>query len=89
MQIKVNVVSERPNEYSGKKGNVKQVIASCLDSDTTQDRFINLFDYVLSETEKEQHAGKLAGKTVILGINNFETWNGRLRAGGRIIEISK
>jgi len=89
MQLNVTVCSERPNEYDGKKGHVKQIILSCLDTDKSQDCFINLFDFVLSDAEKEKYAGKLTGKTITLGIQNFETFNGRLRSKGRIIEPVK
>ena len=66
MQAKAQVISERNESYTGKRGKVEQTILSCLDVDGTHP-FINTFDFVFSEDEAKQHGGKLVGKTVQLG----------------------
>jgi len=87
MKVQVQVVSERTDEYTGKRGLVKQQVLSLLDTDAAE-RFVNTFDYVLSAEEAEKHGGKLAGKTITLGVHSFEAkFNGRLRARGRIVSV--
>jgi hypothetical protein len=87
MQARVQVISERNESYTGKRGKVEQTIVACLDLDRTHP-FINTFDYVLNEDELKQHGSKLVGKTVSLGIITFEpAFGGRLRAKGQIVNV--
>jgi len=86
MVTKALVISERPNEYQGKKGWVKQIILTLLDQSPAPDSFINTFDHVCSEDDQEKYAGKLVGKIITFGVHNFEMWSGRIRCAGRIIE---
>ena len=87
MRIHTQVVSERTDEYTGKRGLVKQQVLTLLDTDET-DRFINTFDYVLSREEAEKHSGKLRDKVIELGVHSFDAmFNGRLRARGRIVGV--
>ena len=88
MQAKAQIISERSESYTGKRGRVDQTILSCLDVDGTHP-FINTFDFVFNQDEAKQHGGKLVGKTVQLGIISFEpAFGGRLRAKGEIIGVS-
>lgn len=88
MKVRALVISERPEEYTGKRGLVKQRVLALQDQDK-EDRFINTFDYVMSETEIEQFSGKLQDKVIDLGVTNFEpAFGGRLRGRGRIIKGS-
>lgn len=85
MRIQAQVVSERVDEYTGKRGHVKQQVVTLLDADAA-DRFVNTFDYTLSREEVEKYSGKLSDKVIELAIHNFEAmFNGRLRARGRIV----
>ncbi|HEY2712256.1 MAG TPA: hypothetical protein VGI60_07060 [Chthoniobacterales bacterium] len=87
MQAKAQIISERSESYTGKRGRVDQTILSCLDLDGSHP-FINTFDLVLNEEEAKQHGGKLVGKTVQLGIMSFEpAFGGRLRAKGQILGL--
>ena len=87
MQIKAQIINERNESYTGKRGKVEQTILSCLDLDGTHP-FINTFDFVFNENEAKQHGGKLVGKTVQLGIISFEpAFGGRLRAKGQIVSV--
>jgi hypothetical protein len=52
MQLKVSVISDRPDEYVGKKGLVKSQIITCQDVDPSGYRLLMPFDYTLSEDEK-------------------------------------
>ena len=47
MQLKVTVVSERPDEYVGKKGLVKNQVITCQDIDPSGCRLLMPFDYTL------------------------------------------
>lgn len=85
MQMKVMVVSDRPNEYDGKKGHVKSHTFSVLDTEAGVDRFTQTFDYELSKDEKEAYAGKMQDKIIVLGVRGFRVFNGTLRADGRIV----
>ena len=87
MHIHAQVISERTDEYTGKRGLVKQQVLTLLDADKT-DRFINTFDYTMSHEEAELHSGKLCDKVIELGVHNFDAmFNGRLRARGRIVSL--
>ena len=87
MHIHAQVISERTDEYTGKRGLVKQQVLTLLDTDKT-DRFVNTFDYAMSREEAELHSGKLCDKVIELGIQNFDAmFNGRLRARGHIVSL--
>ena len=87
MQARAQIISERNESYTGKRGKVEQMIVACLDLDRTHP-FINTFDYVFNEDEAKEHGGKLVGRAIQLGIISFEpAFGGRLRAKGRIISV--
>lgn len=87
MKIHAQVIAERTDEYTGKRGHVKQQVVTLLDADEA-DRFVNTFDYTLLPEEAAKHSGKLQGKVIELGVQNFDAlFNGRLRARGRIVGV--
>lgn len=86
MVCKFLVISERPDEYLGKKGLVKNQRLILLDTDQRA-TFVNTFDYDMSDEEKEQYAGKLSGKTIEMGCTDFKPFDGRLRIRGSILEV--
>ncbi|MEI6536208.1 MAG: hypothetical protein WCN98_12755 [Verrucomicrobiaceae bacterium] len=87
MKTIVQIISERSDTYTGKRGVVKQQILSCLDTDP-EHPFINTFDYTLSDEEAQKHTGKLQGKRVELAITNMEpSFGGRIRARGAIVKL--
>jgi hypothetical protein len=86
MVIQCSVVAENANSYQGKKGYVSQQRLTLLDEDK-EARFLNTFDYDMSDEEKNKFTGKVAGKIVRLGIQDFMPINGRLKARGRIVEV--
>ena len=67
MQLKVSVISDRPDEYIGKKGLVKSQIITCQDVDPSGYRLLMPFDYTLNEEEKTKWAGKLQDKQIVIG----------------------
>jgi hypothetical protein len=85
MQLKVSIVSDRPDEYVGKKGLVKQQVITCQDVDPSGYRLLMPFDYTLSEDEKTKYAGKLQDKQIVVGVRELVPFGGRLRARGAII----
>ncbi len=87
MQLKVSVISDRPDEYIGKKGLVKSQIITCQDVDVDPSgyRLLMPFDYTLNEEEKTKWAGKLLDKTIVVGVRELVPFGGRLRARGAII----
>jgi hypothetical protein len=88
MEAKAQIISERLESYTGKRGRVEERIISCLDLDSATP-FINTFDYVLRDDEAEKHSGKIQGKIAKLGISAFEpVFGGRLRAKGKILSVS-
>jgi len=83
-------MSDRPDSYTGKRGLVNQQIINCIDrSESPAERLTQPIEYALSEEEKALHAGKLADKTVVLGIRELTPFGGRLRARGKIVEVLK
>ena len=85
MQIKVLITSDRPDEYVGKKGLVKNQVITCQDVDPSGFRLIMPFDYTMSEDEKAKFAGKLQDKYIVVGVRELMPFGGRLRARGAII----
>jgi hypothetical protein len=87
MTIKALVQSERADEYTGKRGLVKQQIISVLDQSETGERLTQPIEYSLSEEEKVAHAGKLQDKVIHLGIRELTMFGTKLRARGRIAGV--
>jgi len=88
MKTSVQVINERAESFTGKRGRVEQTVLSCLDVDPVHP-FLNTFDYVLSEDETKKHSGKIQGKRIELGVTNFEpAFGGRLRARGHILTVA-
>ena len=85
MQLKVMVISDRPDEYVGKKGLVKTQIITCQDVDPSGYRLLMPFDYTLREDEKAKWAGKLQDKQIVIGVRELAPFGGRLRARGAIV----
>jgi len=86
MITEVTVISEETQEYTGKKGAVKILRLAVLDNEA-KCRFKQTFDYDLEATEKDRYAGKLVNKRLTLGISDFVTFGGRLRAKGVILTV--
>jgi hypothetical protein len=87
MRANVQVINERTDSYTGKKGKVTQRVLSLLDTDA-EHAFLNTFDYVLNEEEGQKHSGKLQGKRLELAITNMEpAFGGRVRARGTIVKL--
>jgi hypothetical protein len=85
VQLKVLVTSDRPDEYVGKKGLVKNQVITCQDVDPSGYRLLVPFDLTLSEEEKTKWAGKLMDKQIVIGVRELTPFGGRLRARGAII----
>ena len=86
---KFQVISERLNSFiSTKRGRIEQKILALLDLDD-KCPLINTVDYVLSEDEENDYAGKSRGKTVHIGIEEATVdFGGRTILKGRIIKPS-
>ena len=89
MEIKCLVISERPDEYTGKRGLVKQQLINVIDQSEGTHRLIQPIEYALSEEEKTHHAGKLQGRNIILGVHEFIPFGGRLKCRGQIVSVEK
>jgi hypothetical protein len=87
MTIKSQVMSDRSDEYTGKKGLVKQQIITVMDISETGERLAQPIEYAMSDEEKPVHAGKLQDKVINLGIRELLPFGGRLRARGKIVNI--
>ena len=88
-RLKVNIVSDTPDEYKNKKTGelVKSQVLSCQDVCPSGARLKNTFDYpLLADTEKEKFAGKLVDKVIELDVTELTPapFGGRLRARGHI-----
>jgi hypothetical protein len=80
MIVTVQVVSDRADEYLGKKGLVKQQIITCQDMDKSGYRLLQNFDYSLSDPEKEKYAGKLLDKIIQIGVRELTPFGGSIIA---------
>jgi len=86
MKIDCLVVAENANSYTGKKGFVSMQRLTLLDQDNDS-RFLNTFDYDMSDEEKAKYTGKITGRTIRLGVQDMQPFGGRLKARGRILEV--
>jgi ribosomal protein S8E len=86
MTIKALVMSDRSDEYTGKKGLVKQQIITVMDQ-SEGERLAQPVEYAMSDEEKAVHAGKLQDKVIQLGIRELLPFGGRLRARGKIVGL--
>ena len=87
MTIKALVMSDRPDEYTGKRGLVKQQIITVMDLSDTGERLAQPIEFAMSDEEKATHAGKLQDKVINLGIRELLPFGGRLRARGKIVGV--
>jgi hypothetical protein len=87
MTVKVLVMSDRSDEYTGKKGLVKQQIITVMDLSDTGERLAQPIEYALSDEEKPVHAGKLQDRVINLGIRELIPFGGRMRARGKIVGL--
>jgi len=86
MKADCTVIAENLNTYEGKKGKVNQQRLTLLDNDPDA-RFLNTFDYDMSDEEKAKYTGKITGRTIRLGVQDMQPFGGRLKARGRILEV--
>lgn len=87
MTIKALVISDRPEEYTGKRGLVKQQIITVVDQSETGERLTQPLDYSMNEEEKSAYANKLQDKVITLGIRELSAWNNKFRCRGRIVGL--
>ena len=87
MTIKVLVMSDRSDEYTGKKGVVKQQVITVMDLSDTGERLAQPIEYAMSDEEKPLHAGKLQDKVINLGIRELIAFGNKMRARGRIVGL--
>jgi hypothetical protein len=87
MTVKALVMSDRSDEYTGKKGLVKQQIITVMDLSDTGERLAQPIEYALSDEEKPVHAGKLQDKVINLGIRELIAFGNKMRARGRIVGL--
>lgn len=80
-------MSDRSDEYTGKKGLVKQQIITVMDQSDTGERLGQPIEYAMSEEEKPVHAGKLQDKVINLGIRELAAFGSKLRARGKIVGV--
>ena len=80
-------MSDRADEYTGKRGLVKQQVITVMDQSDTGERLAQPIEYSLSDDEKAAHAGKLQDRVINLGIRELTVFGTRLRARGRIVGI--
>ena len=87
MTVKALVMSDRSDEYTGKKGLVKQQIITVMDLSDTGERLAQPIEYAMSDEEKPVHAGKLQDKVINLGIRELMAFGNKMRARGRIVGL--
>jgi len=87
MTVKVLVMSDRSDEYMGKKGMVKQQVITVMDQSDTGERLAQPIEYAMSDEEKPLHAGKLQDKVITLGIRELIAFGNKMRARGKIVGV--
>jgi hypothetical protein len=88
MEVKCLVISERPDEYTDKRGKlVKQQLINVIDQSEGIHRLVQPIEHAMSEEEKTKYAGKLQGRTLTLGVHEFLPFGGRLKCRGQIVSV--
>ena len=80
-------MSDRSDEYMGKKGVVKQQVITVMDQSDMGERLAQPIEYAMSDEEKPIHAGKLQDKVINLGIRELIAFGNKMRARGRIVGL--
>ncbi|HEY3860389.1 MAG TPA: hypothetical protein VGO59_00755 [Verrucomicrobiae bacterium] len=88
MTIRALVMSDRSDEYTGKKGVVKQQVITVMDQSVAGERLGQPIEYAMSDEEKPVHAGKLQDKVIDLGIRELMAFGNKLRARGKIVGLA-
>ena len=87
MTIKAMVLSEIPDEYTGKKGLVKSQVLNVLDAESGVNRLTQTMQYTLTEEEKLKYSGKLDNKVINLGIRQVSLFGATVRVRGQIVSV--
>lgn len=79
------VISDTPDQYTNQKGQIiRSQMLSVVDQEQNGARLKQSCDYVLSDEEKENWAGKLQDKKIEIGITEISIFGGRPRLRGKI-----
>jgi len=87
MNVDALVITDRADEYTGKKGLVKQQIITVIDQSETGERLTQPIEYSLSDEERAIHAGKLQDKLIDLGIRELSFFGTKIRSRGKIMAV--
>jgi hypothetical protein len=88
MTLKCNVIADRPNEYTGKRGLVKNQLLVLQDAEPGINRCQTQLEYELTPEEKEKYAGKLQDKVIQMGVRELFPFGGRIRIrSGQILKV--
>jgi hypothetical protein len=88
MKLKLMVIADRPNEYTGKKGLVKNQMLVLQDVEQGVNRCTTQLEYEMSGEEKEKYAGKLQDKTIEIGVRELFPFGGKIRIrNGQIVSV--
>ena len=87
MNVDALVITDRADEYTGKKGLVKQQIITVIDQSETGERLTQPIEYSLRDEERAIHAGKLQDKLIDLGIRELSFFGTKIRSRGKIMAV--
>jgi len=86
MTGKFQVISERLDAYTGKRGRVEQRLLALLDLGDPP--LVNTVDYALTKDEEAKYPKDLKGKTVTLSVTDVRpAFGGRLRLFGGLQSV--
>lgn len=87
MKATFQVLHERIEAFTGKRGRVEQRVLALLDLDP-EHPLLNTVDFLLGEEDRKLHANSLMGRQVQIGVNNVQpAFGGRLRIQGRLLTV--
>jgi hypothetical protein len=87
MTFKTLGMSDRAEEYTGKRGLVKQRIITVMDQSESGERLGQPIEYAMSDEEKTVHPTTLQDKVINLGVRELMTFGTKLRARGKIVGL--
>jgi len=87
MTIKGTVLSEIPDEYTGKRGLVRSQVLQVLDAEQGINRLAQVMQYTLTEDEKLKYSGKLDNKVINLGVRQISLFGAFVRVRGQIVSV--
>ena len=87
MEMLASIMGDRAEEYTGKRGLVKQRILTVMDKSEKGERLLQPVEYAMSDEEKIAHPTTLQDKLGVFGFRELSAFGTKLRARGKLVSV--